>query len=89
MYVPGYYEIRRKSKTSWTYFYTKNGESREIWGNSVEDLKKRVEKNGLPWNDNKVPDENPRPEYPFEEHVLNGDVYAVKWIESNYKRRTD
>ena len=52
-------------------------------------MKKRVEQNGLPWNDNKVPDVNPRPEYPFDEHVLNGDVYAVKWIESNYKRRTD
>ena len=29
MFVPGYYEIRCKSETSWTYFYTKNGESRE------------------------------------------------------------
>ncbi len=87
MFIPGYYEIRHKSENTWVYFYTKKGESLEIYGNSIEDLKKKVKERNLPWNDNKVPDETHNDVLPVDANP-DHDKYVRTdwWAKSNYKK---
>lgn len=87
MFIPGYYEIRRKNATLWIYFHTKNGESQEIWGNSIEDLKRKVEERSLPWNDNEIPKEKPNDVHLNDEDYSHEKyVHRDWWVKSNYKR---
>lgn len=78
MFIPGYYEIKRNNDSSWIYFYTKNGKSHEFKANSIETLKKIVEENNLPWNDNKIPEENPKPIYNFPRRYNDEKIISLR-----------
>lgn len=90
MFIPGYYEIRNEKENSWIYFYTRKGESIEIRGNSIEDLKKKVKERNLPWSDNKIPDENHDDLYPGDENPFHEKYFRTNWwSKSIYKEYND
>lgn len=50
------FEIIKNSEFSWSYIYTINDRKRDIFGSSLNDLRRKVLDMGLPWDDKKYPE---------------------------------
>ncbi len=82
-----YYEIKCYFRDSWGYVYLIEGNLHEISADNVDDLKRKVLAENLPWDDEKVPKvqhENLRSK-PAD---LKGSPasFRLPWCKSNYKR---
>ena len=84
------YKIECYTKFSWGYVFCIDGRRREIWAESLDDLKRKVLAKGLPWDEVKVPEAKPvniryshvgliQPESSPAE-------FRLPWCKSNYKR---
>ena len=51
------FEIVKHNSFSWSYVYIINGKKRDIHGDSLHDLRKKVLSKGLPWDHEHFPDE--------------------------------
>lgn len=51
------FEIVKIHDFSWSYVYIINGKKRDIYGDSLGDLKRKVLEKGFPWDDENYPEE--------------------------------
>ena len=51
------FKIAKHHKYSWSYIYIIDGKRRDISGSSLHDLKRKVLKMDLPWDEENYPDE--------------------------------
>ena len=51
------FEIVKHNSFSWSYVYIINGKKRDIHGDSLHDLRKKVLSKGLPWDHEHFPEE--------------------------------
>ena len=82
-----YYEIICYFRDSWGYVYLIKGNLHEITADNVDDLKKKVLAENLPWDDDKIPkvqQENLRNKPP--DFKGSPGSFRLPWCKSNYKR---
>lgn len=81
------YEIKCYTKFSWGYVYEVNEKRRQIWAESIDDLKRKVFDKNLPWDDKKVPKTKPvRITRTYVEIEPSPASFRLPWCKSNYKR---
>ena len=51
------FKIVKHNSFSWSYVYIINGKKRDIHGDSLHDLRKKVSVRGLPWDDENFPED--------------------------------
>ena len=65
------FKIVQHHKHSWSYIYTIDGKRRDIYGSSLNDLKRQVLDLGLQWDDVNYPEENiTKSKYDSDERVI-------------------
>ena len=81
------YEIKCHSRFSWGYLYTIKGKTRELWSESIEDLKKKVLSKELPWDDEKVPKRKGIPATSWNTYLDDCTTREEvgTWVKSHYK----
>ena len=84
------YEIRCYTRFSWGYIYTRDEKRREIWADNVDDLKRKVLKRNLPWDDINVPKVKPTNIKSTYMGAISYEgspaSFRLPWCKSNYKR---
>lgn len=81
------FEIKCHSRFSWGYLYIIKGKTRELWAESIEDLKKKVLSKGLPWDDKKVPKRKSIPATSWNTYLDDCTTREEvgTWVKSHYK----